>query len=217
MRRSAEAGTEPGEELYEVWLDMDDVEEMLFSELSLPRMKPTTGDIEVTETTFDQIARNGPAARQEVDAAREPAAQRETGKGHARRDRQARSAIPVLSRSPAAAQPCRDLSGDGRLGLDDRRPQADGPAVLLLVRAVSAQPIRADRDRVPRPYDRGPRGLRGGVLRSRRIRRHEGVLGVRSRPDDPARPVPRRRLEHLRPARLRWRQFHRRQQRERWS
>jgi uncharacterized sporulation protein YeaH/YhbH (DUF444 family) len=26
-----DAGTEPGEELYEVWLDMDDVEELLFS------------------------------------------------------------------------------------------------------------------------------------------------------------------------------------------
>src|SRR5438128_479101 len=28
-----DAGTEPGEELYEVWLDMDDVEELLFREL----------------------------------------------------------------------------------------------------------------------------------------------------------------------------------------
>jgi uncharacterized sporulation protein YeaH/YhbH (DUF444 family) len=35
-----EAGTEPGEELYEVWLDMDDVEELLFAELELPRLKP---------------------------------------------------------------------------------------------------------------------------------------------------------------------------------
>src|SRR3954470_1939263 len=35
-----EAGTEPGEEVYEVWLDMQDVEEMLFSELELPRLKP---------------------------------------------------------------------------------------------------------------------------------------------------------------------------------
>ena len=58
--RAGEAGIEPGEELYEVWLDMDDVEELLFSELSLPRLKAKTGDVEVTETTFDQIARNGP-------------------------------------------------------------------------------------------------------------------------------------------------------------
>jgi sporulation protein YhbH len=55
-----DAGTEPGEEIYEVWLDMDDVEELLFSELSLPRLKPKTGDIEVTEIAYDQIARNGP-------------------------------------------------------------------------------------------------------------------------------------------------------------
>ncbi len=56
-----EAGTEPGEELYEVWLDMDDVEELLFSELQLPRLKEKTGaDIEATKTVYDQIARKGP-------------------------------------------------------------------------------------------------------------------------------------------------------------
>ena len=58
---TGEAGTEPGEELYEVWLDMNDVEELLFSELQLPRLKPKTGaDIEVAETVYDQIARRGP-------------------------------------------------------------------------------------------------------------------------------------------------------------
>ena len=58
---SGEGGTEPGEELYEVWLDMDDVEELLFSELHLPRLKPKTGtDTEVAHTVYDQIARKGP-------------------------------------------------------------------------------------------------------------------------------------------------------------
>lgn len=56
-----EAGTEPGEELYEVWLDMDDVEELLFSELHLPRLKPRPGaEVEAAETVYDQIARKGP-------------------------------------------------------------------------------------------------------------------------------------------------------------
>ena len=56
-----EAGTEPGEELYEVWLDMEDVEELLFSELELPRLKPKPGaDAEVTEAVYDDIARQGP-------------------------------------------------------------------------------------------------------------------------------------------------------------
>jgi sporulation protein YhbH len=56
-----EAGTEPGEEIYEVWLDMDDVEELLFSELELPRLKPKTGaDTEAAQPVFDQIARKGP-------------------------------------------------------------------------------------------------------------------------------------------------------------
>lgn len=57
-----EAGLEPGEELYEVWLDMDDVEEMLFSELELPRLKPKlkAGDTSVTEVVFDDLARQGP-------------------------------------------------------------------------------------------------------------------------------------------------------------
>jgi uncharacterized protein len=58
---SGEAGTEPGEELYEVCLDMNDVEELLFSELALPRLKAKTGaDIEASQTVYDQIARKGP-------------------------------------------------------------------------------------------------------------------------------------------------------------
>jgi uncharacterized sporulation protein YeaH/YhbH (DUF444 family) len=56
-----EAGTEPGEELYDVWLDMEDVEEMLFSELELPRLKPkAAADAEATEPVYDDIARKGP-------------------------------------------------------------------------------------------------------------------------------------------------------------
>jgi sporulation protein YhbH len=56
-----EPGTEPGEELYEVWLDMDDVEQMLFSELELPRLKPkAAADAEAAETIYNDIARKGP-------------------------------------------------------------------------------------------------------------------------------------------------------------
>jgi uncharacterized protein len=56
-----EAGTEPGEELYEVWLDMNDVEELLFSELELPRLKPKSdADAEAAHTVYDDIARKGP-------------------------------------------------------------------------------------------------------------------------------------------------------------
>jgi sporulation protein YhbH len=55
------AGTEPGEELYEVWLDMDDVEQLLFSELELPRLKPkAAADAQATDTVYDDIARKGP-------------------------------------------------------------------------------------------------------------------------------------------------------------
>jgi sporulation protein YhbH len=58
---SGEAGTEPGEELYEVWLDMDEVEELLFAELELPRLKPkAAGRAEASEAVFDDIARQGP-------------------------------------------------------------------------------------------------------------------------------------------------------------
>jgi sporulation protein YhbH len=56
-----QAGTEPGEELYEVSLDMDDVEELLFAELELPRLKPkAAADAETTEAVYDDIARKGP-------------------------------------------------------------------------------------------------------------------------------------------------------------
>lgn len=57
-----EAGSEPGEEVYEVWLDMEDVEALLFSELELPRLKPRAGGTsEAVETVFDDVARRGPA------------------------------------------------------------------------------------------------------------------------------------------------------------
>jgi uncharacterized protein len=56
-----EAGTEPGEEVYEVWLDMEDVEAMLFSELQLPRLRPKeAADAEATHAVYDDIARKGP-------------------------------------------------------------------------------------------------------------------------------------------------------------
>jgi sporulation protein YhbH len=59
--RRGEAGTAPGEELYEVWLDMDDVEELLFSELELPRLKPKAqADAEAAQTVYNDIARTGP-------------------------------------------------------------------------------------------------------------------------------------------------------------
>ena len=60
-RPPGEAGTEPGEELYEVWLDMDDVEAMLFSELELPRLKPKAqAEAEAAQTVYNDIARTGP-------------------------------------------------------------------------------------------------------------------------------------------------------------
>ncbi len=56
-----QAGTEPGEETYEVWLDMDDVEKLLFSELQLPRLKPKgDADTEAAATIYNDIARTGP-------------------------------------------------------------------------------------------------------------------------------------------------------------
>lgn len=56
-----EAGTEPGEELYEVWLDMQDVEELLFSELQLPRLRRKQGGALVEpEVVYNDIARAGP-------------------------------------------------------------------------------------------------------------------------------------------------------------
>jgi sporulation protein YhbH len=61
MPGAGEAGLEPGEELYEVWLDMAEVEEMLFSELELPRLKPKLqAGAQSTEVVFDDLARHGP-------------------------------------------------------------------------------------------------------------------------------------------------------------
>lgn len=55
------AGLDPGEEEYEVWLDMDEVEELLFEELDLPRLKPKKEvDTSTTDTKWDTHAVQGP-------------------------------------------------------------------------------------------------------------------------------------------------------------
>lgn len=54
------AGTEPGEEMYEVWLDMDEVEEMLFQELDLPRLKPKKEEMNIDDVRYDTYAIKGP-------------------------------------------------------------------------------------------------------------------------------------------------------------
>jgi sporulation protein YhbH len=55
------AGTEPGAEDYEVWLDQKEMEDMLFAELALPRLKPKKEtDAEVSDIRFDTIAIKGP-------------------------------------------------------------------------------------------------------------------------------------------------------------
>lgn len=55
------AGLGPGEEEYEVWLDMEEVEEMLFEELDLPRLKPKKEmDAAATDIKWDTHAVVGP-------------------------------------------------------------------------------------------------------------------------------------------------------------
>lgn len=54
------AGLGPGEEEYEVWLDMEEVEAMLFAELDLPRLKPKKEEVVVTDYKFDTYAVKGP-------------------------------------------------------------------------------------------------------------------------------------------------------------
>jgi uncharacterized sporulation protein YeaH/YhbH (DUF444 family) len=53
-------GTEPGEEVYEVWLDMEEVEETLFASLDLPRLKPKREvDADADDVVFDDIEKHG--------------------------------------------------------------------------------------------------------------------------------------------------------------
>jgi uncharacterized protein len=56
-----EPGTDPGDVMYEVVLDMDEVEEILFADLGLPRLKPRRAlDVESEDVRFDDVARVGP-------------------------------------------------------------------------------------------------------------------------------------------------------------
>ncbi|MCW3064707.1 MAG: sporulation protein YhbH [Solirubrobacterales bacterium] len=81
--RDGQAGTEPGEELYEVWLDMEDVEALLFSELELPRLRPKAGgDIVHEDVVYNDIARAGP--RVDKKATLRANLLRNAKRGHAR-------------------------------------------------------------------------------------------------------------------------------------
>jgi uncharacterized protein len=53
------AGTEPGAEEYEVWLDRAEVEQLLFEQLGLPRLKPRRQTLETVSIAFDDRARRG--------------------------------------------------------------------------------------------------------------------------------------------------------------
>ena len=52
-------GGEPGEEQYEVWLDRDEVEQLLFEQLGLPRLRPKSQTQETVSVVFDDVARKG--------------------------------------------------------------------------------------------------------------------------------------------------------------
>lgn len=57
----ATAGTNPGEEVYEVELDLEEVEELLFASLGLPRLKPKR-ELQATgeDAVFDDRGARGP-------------------------------------------------------------------------------------------------------------------------------------------------------------
>jgi len=52
-------GSEPGAEDYDVWLDRDEVELLLFEQLGLPRLRPKAQTQETASVVFDDVARKG--------------------------------------------------------------------------------------------------------------------------------------------------------------
>jgi sporulation protein YhbH len=127
---AGEAGLEPGEELYEVWLDMEDVEELLFSELELPRLKPKQQTAaQATDVVFDDLARHGPR----ID---KKATLRETLARNARRGRARLGGIE---------------KADLRFLSYRERPQPRRKAVIFLAMDVSGS-MDADRKRMARLF-----------------------------------------------------------------
>jgi sporulation protein YhbH len=128
--RDGQAGTEPGEEIYEVWLDMEDVEAMLFAELELPRLKPkAAADIVQEDVVYNDIARTGP--RVDKKATLRANLLRNAKRGHARVGDVDREDLRYLS--------YRDL------------PRPRHRAVVFCVMDISAS-MSADRKRMARLF-----------------------------------------------------------------
>ena len=143
-----------------------------------------------------------PAARQEGDGAREPAAQRRPRRGAHRRLRARRPALPHVPRAPAPEDARRRLHADGRLGLHGRLREAGRAPLLLVERALPASPLHRRRARLRRPPRRRA-GVHGGrVLHARRVRRHVRVERLRPDAGAAAAPLLRRGVERLRAVRL---------------
>ena len=160
---------------------MEDVEELLFSELELPRLRPSArrrrrGDARRSTTTSRARARSSTRRRR---CARTSCATRSAGGcalgGIDKPDLRYLSYRELPKpRHKAVIFLAMDVSGSMDAGA-----QAHRAAVLLLVRAVPAPPLRPDRARLHRPHHRGARGHRARVLQPHGVRRHARVLGVR--------------------------------------
>ncbi|MGH2927746.1 MAG: DUF444 family protein, partial [Solirubrobacteraceae bacterium] len=130
MPGAGEAGLAPGEELYEVWLNMEDVEELLFSELQLPRLKPKQqAAAHATEVVFDDLARHGPRIDKKATL----------------RENLARNARQGRTRLGGIEKP------DLRFLSYRERPQPRHKAVIFLAMDVSGS-MDADRKRMARLF-----------------------------------------------------------------
>ena len=87
-------------------------------------------------------------------------------------------ALPLVEPDRAAPVQRRRPLPDGRLGLDDRRPEGDRPDRGVLDRHLAQEPVRRRDDPLHHPRRRGPRGRRAHLLSHPRERRHADQLGL---------------------------------------
>ena len=144
-----QAGGDPGGHILEVEVSLEELAQIMGDELELPRIEPKgKANIIDEKTRYTSIRRTGPESLRHFKRTYMEALRRQISSNSYNASRPAggadprRQALPRLDDHAAARRQRRGHLPDGRVGVDDRRAEADRQDRGLLDRRVAQEPVR---------------------------------------------------------------------------